>query len=215
MSDTAKTPDEAGEPTPPETALPPAASPSHRTPSSKHSNTVAILVAVVAVLVIGLSALLVWQWFGARQPAASTSPGVETTGGDPAVASAQAKAVGEFLGAWVADDKGAIEKLVTARSLPWTVAPPPLPDNIPRALVSAVAKPRIEGDTWVIGDQSTVFVRLNGDGVSPKGLVVAQLVVSNGAPRRVEVGVVEEGGAWKVDTVNGLPAAQGLGALLR
>jgi hypothetical protein len=212
VSDETGAANEASEPSPSEPPLPAQRA---GTPRPRRSNTLALLVAVVAVLVIGGSALLIWRWFTPGRPAASTTPGVQTPSADPAVASAQARAVGDLLGAWVADDTAAIENLVTAQSLPWSVPPPPLPGNVPRGLVGAVAKPRLEGDTWVIGDQASVFVRLTGDGISPKGLVTAQLTVANATSRRVDVGVVQEGGAWKIDTVNGLPAAQGLQTLLR
>ncbi len=174
-----------------------------------------IVVAIAAILIILTGAAFsAWILLGTRAPTPVTAPAV-APGGDPAIASIQAKVVADLVAAWAADDRATIESLVASSALPWTAPAPPLPAGISRELVATLAKPHQEGTAWVVGDPSYAELSATADGGSPEGVVHVRVIVGGGTPRDVSVGVVSEGGGWKVSTVDGLKPADGLARLLQ
>ena len=162
------------------------------------------VVGAVTVLIAGGAIAAVVMLSNPARRGGTTGATTETT------ATAQAFAVSDFLAAYVKGDAAAIETHVTVRSRPWTAPALRLPAGVsPDAAASAIAPSR-EGDSLALDVPFVVHLRLTGDGKAPTGTVTTIVTRSGASAQEATVGVVLSGGHWLVDSIGGLPAAEGI-----
>jgi hypothetical protein len=162
-----------------------------------------ITVAVVAVILAAVVAAAIYM--GSSSPKPTVAPNT------PAID--QALAVAGFLKAYVRDDPATMERLVTARNIPWDAPPPTLPPGVSTDTVASFIEPFREGDQIVIGNPLVIEVRMAGDGKEPTGTVTARISTRKQPTRTVRIGLVLSGGRWLVDTVDGVAAVKAVKAL--